>query len=70
MASISFLLQSTKKPASIYVRERDINFDAKAKTGKTIDPEKWSSAKKQPKKLRDEDLKALWTSPKIVQIQN
>jgi integrase len=59
MASISFLLQSTKKPASIYVRVRDSNFDAKAKTDLLIDPDNWSSAKKQPKNIKDAEGKKI-----------
>jgi integrase len=59
MASITFLLQSTKKPASIYVRVRDSDFDAKAKTDLFIDPDNCSVAKKQPKNIKDADGKKI-----------
>jgi integrase len=50
MATISFLIQSNKNPATISVRfsaGRDISL--KCKTGFVIDPKSWSPKKKMPK---------------------
>lgn len=46
---ITFLLQSKKKPAAIYVRFREGLTDAKARTRFTVNPEDWSHAKGKPK---------------------
>lgn len=43
---ITFYLQSTKRPAAIYVRFREgRNIDAKARTKYTVNPDQWSQAK-------------------------
>lgn len=47
---ITYFLQSTKKPAPIYVRIREGKaIDAKARTKFSVNPEDWSKAKGQPK---------------------
>jgi hypothetical protein len=57
MASINFFIQSTKNPSHIYIRIRDANIDAKAKTSLMINPENWSKVKRQPKSLKDANSK-------------
>ena len=60
MASIKFLLQSTKNPANIYVRLIDgRKVDVKTKTNFVINPEDWSEAKQRPKNLKNEAFKNL-----------
>lgn len=60
MATINFFIQSKNNPAGIYVRLREgRTVDAKAKTKFAINPEDWSSAKGQPKNLKDEHFKRL-----------
>jgi integrase len=60
MATINFFIQSKNSPAGIYVRLREgRTVDAKAKTKFAINPEDWSSAKGQPKNLKDEHFKKL-----------
>ncbi len=61
MATINYLLQSKKDPASIYVRlsiDRDNVF--KRKTGYFVNPNDWSKKQKLPL-ANDEDLKKLRT---------
>lgn len=60
MASIKFLLQSTKNPSNIYVRLIDgRKVDVKTKTNFVINPEDWSEAKQRPKNLKNEAFKNL-----------
>jgi integrase len=60
MASITFLIQSKRNPAGIYIRLREGRaLDIKTKTRYFIDPEKWSIAKGQPKNLKDVHMKIL-----------
>src|ERR1035437_8543940 len=60
MATIKFFLQSTSKPAGIYVRLREgASIDAKAKTKYAINPSDWSATKGHPINLRTESFKAL-----------
>lgn len=60
MATIKFYLQSKKNPAGIYVRLREGRaIDAKSKTKFVINPSDWSTAKEQPKNLKDEGFKKL-----------
>jgi integrase len=60
MATINFFIQSKKSPAGIYLRIRDgREVDVKAKTRFSIDPEKWSNSKGQPKNLKEAGLKKL-----------
>lgn len=60
MATIKFLLQSDKNPASIYVRlGAGRKCDIKTKTNFIINPSDWSSAKQRPKNLKNEGLKNL-----------
>ncbi len=60
MATINFYIQSSNKPAGIYVRLRDgVKIDAKTKTKFAINPEDWSTTKGQPKNLKDESFKKL-----------
>jgi integrase len=61
MPSINFFLQTVKNPAPIYVRVRDGKIDAKAKTNYFINPEQWSTVKKQPKNLKDAESKSILT---------
>jgi hypothetical protein len=61
MPSINFFLQTVKNPAPIYVRVRDGKIDAKAKTNYFINPEQWSTVKKQPKNLKDAKSKSILT---------
>ena len=62
MARINFFIQSTSKPAGIYVRLRDgRKTDTKAKTNFAINPEDWSKVKGKPRNLKDEKFKALNT---------
>lgn len=59
MASIKFLIQSSKNPATIYVRlSVGRGVDLKSKTNFVINPESWSNSKGKPK-LKDEITKAL-----------
>jgi hypothetical protein len=60
MASITFLLQSRRNPAVIYIRLREgRSLDLKARTKFSIDPENWSTAKGQPKSLKSVPMKLL-----------
>jgi integrase len=60
MATINFFIQSSSKPAGIYVRLREgRKVDAKAKTKYAINPTDWSPAKGQPKNLKDSSFKKL-----------
>jgi integrase len=60
MATIKFLLQSDKNPASIYVRlVAGRKCDVKAKTNFIINPSDWSLAKQRPKSLKNESFKDL-----------
>lgn len=60
MATINFIIQSKNNPAGIYIRLREgRNIDAKAKTKFAIDPNDWSTAKGQPKNLREASFKKL-----------
>jgi integrase len=60
MATINFIVQSKSNPSGIYVRMRDGKaIDIKAKTKFSINPEKWSAAKGQPKNLKDAHMKLL-----------
>jgi hypothetical protein len=60
MATINFFIQSNNNPAGIYIRLRDgREVDLKAKTRYSIDPDQWSTAKGQPKNLKDAALKRL-----------
>ena len=59
MASINFLLQSTKNPAVIYIRLRDgRTLDIKAKTNYHIAPINWDIKEQRPTKkaLKDIDI--------------
>lgn len=61
MATIKFMLQSKKNPASIYLRlSIDRTTVLKRKTGYIIDPKKWNSEELLPK-VKEEDLKILKT---------
>lgn len=56
MATINLLIQSSKNPATIYVRLRDgKKIDLKAKTNFLINPLDWDKSKQRPLKklLRD-----------------
>jgi integrase len=60
MATIKFLLQSDKNPASIYVRlVAGRKCDVKVKTNFIINPSDWSLAKQRPKSLKNESFKNL-----------
>ena len=60
MATIKFLLQSTKNPANIYVSLIDgRKVDVKTKTNFVINPADWSETKQRPKNLKNEALKNL-----------
>jgi integrase len=60
MATIKFLLQSDKNPASIYVRlVAGRKCDVKVKTNFIINPSDWSLAKQRPKSLKNESSKNL-----------
>lgn len=64
MASINFLLQSTKNPAVIYIRLRDgRTLDIKAKTNYHIAPINWDIKEQRPTKkaLKDIDIANLDT---------
>lgn len=57
MATINLLLQSSKNPASIYVRLRDGKaLDIKAKTNFHIDPAEWDKANQRPLKRLLKDV--------------
>lgn len=57
MATIKFIVKSTSEIASIYVRFKEGRLiDVTAKTKLIINSKDWSSAKGQPKNLRDEKL--------------
>ncbi len=63
MATIKFLVQSKNNPSGIYIRLREGRaIDIKAKTRFSIDPEKWSTSKGQPKNLKDAHMKMLQES--------
>ncbi len=54
MASITFLIQSSRDPAGIYIRLADgRKFDYKTKTKFIINPDNWSKSKGLPKNLKD-----------------
>jgi len=60
MATIKYILKSTKNPASIYMRLIDgRTTDVMAKTNYVINPANWSKAKQQPKSLTDDSFKRL-----------
>jgi len=60
MATINFFIQSSNNPAGIYLRLRDgRDVDVKAKTLYSVDPENWSTAKGQPKSIREAHMKKL-----------
>lgn len=62
MATINYLIQSKKNPATIYIRLRDgSKVDIKVPTSMHVDPENWSLAKKTLKSSRTAELKALST---------
>jgi integrase len=59
MATINYYIQSKSEIAGIYVRLRDGNIDAKAKTKYAININDWSAKKGQPKNLKHEAFKKL-----------
>lgn len=62
MASIKFIIQSSKNPATIYVRlSIGRGIDLKSKTNYVINPKNWSTIKGKPI-LKDENSKILDTS--------
>ncbi|MFC3809748.1 phage integrase SAM-like domain-containing protein [Lacihabitans lacunae] len=61
MATINFIIQTAKKPSQIYVRVKEgSQVDIKAKTPFFINPEDWSTIKKQPKNLKDAEGKKIF----------
>lgn len=59
MATIKFLIQSTKNPSAIHLRLKDGNVDIKSRTGLFINPTNWSKTKQKPKTLKRPELKSL-----------
>ncbi len=60
MARVKVLLKSDNNPAPIYIRLTDgRQVDVMAKTKYIINPKEWSSAKEQPKNLKDVDFSNL-----------
>ncbi len=59
MSTVKFLLQSSKNPATIYVRVRHNRKDLKVATTFVIDPENWSTKKGWIKSSKTPDQKRL-----------
>lgn len=60
MATIKFLIQSSKNPAKIYVRLREgRSIDLKVATSYLVNPNDWNSSKGKVKHTKDENLRLI-----------
>jgi hypothetical protein len=67
MATVNYLIQTKRNPATIYLRLRDgSKVDVKIPTSMHVDPDNWSIAKKTLKSPKTAELKALLTKMEVL----